>query len=286
MSYDGFSGRIFVVGSSGYIGSRLSLAGDKYSTVFGTSSKGGGGLLALDLDRPVDFDYGLICPGDLVYLTAAISSPDMCAGDTERVWGVNVSGTSIFIERAIDLGARVVFFSSDAVYGEREEPFDERAFPRPVGEYAVMKHEVERRFLSNPSFKSIRLSYVFSRFDKFTNLLLERYLDGVEVDLFHPFYRSIVYCNDVVEGALALGFRWDAFPEPVINFGGPKVLSRVMIADCLRETCLPGLRYKIVEPLPAFFDNRPRVIAMESPVFQRLLGRQQTPLHVAACSEF
>ena len=98
-----------------------------------------------------------------------------------------------------------------------------------------MKCEVEQRFSGNASFKAIRLSYVFSREDKFS-----RYLTGCaerneEADLFHPFFRAIVHRDDVVDGALALAAHWDDFPEQVINFGGPQVLSRIEFAECLRE---------------------------------------------------
>ncbi len=58
---------------------------------------------------------------------------------------MNVTGTSNFIQSVIDRGARVVFFSRDTVYGEREDAFDESAVCNPAGEYAEMKREVEQR---------------------------------------------------------------------------------------------------------------------------------------------
>lgn len=219
-------------------------------------------------------------------LTAAISAPDICAREHDRAWAVNVTGTSVFIESVISRGGRVVFFSSDTVYGEHEDEFDERAACNPAGEYAAMKRDVEQRFAGNPSFKAIRLSYVFSCEDKFT-----RYLAGCaerkeEADLFHPFFRAIVHRDDVVEGALALAKHWDEVSEQVINFGGPQVLSRIDFAECLREVRLHDLRFKVTEPGADFFKNRPRIIAMTSPVFARLLGRQPRTLFEAARLEF
>ena len=252
----------------------------------GTSSSGKGGLYALDLRLPSHFDYGLVEPGDVVLLTAAISSPDICSCERDRAWAVNVAGTSIFIQNVIDRGGRVVFFSSDTVYGEREDEFDEAAVCNPAGEYAEMKREVEQRFSGSASFKAIRLSYVFSREDKFSRYLTECAERNEEADLFHPFFRAIVHRDDVVEGALALAARWDDVPEQVINFGGPQVLSRIEFAECLRETHLHDLRFKVTEPGADFFKNRPRVIAMTSPVFCRLLGRPPRSLREAARLEF
>ena len=278
--------KLLVIGATGYIGARLLQSANKIAPAIGTSSVGGNNLLALRLDAPADFDYGKIHSGDVVLLTAAISAPDICAREHDRAWAVNVTGTSSFIQSAIDRGARVVFFSSDTVYGEREDAFDEKAVCNPAGEYAEMKREVEQRFSGNASFKAVRLSYVFSREDKFSRYLVGCAERNEEADLFHPFFRAIVHRGDVVEGALALIARWDDVPEQVINFGGPQVLSRIEFAECLREAHLHDLRFKVTEPGADFFNNRPRVIAMTSPVFSRLLGRPPRSLREAARLEF
>lgn len=277
---------LFIVGARGYVGSALFSNAKKAGSATGTSSSGGNALLKLRLDAPADFNYGKICPGDVVMLTAAISAPDICASDHDRAWAVNVAGTSSFIQNAIERGARVIFFSSDTVYGERGDEFDECAACNPAGEYAEMKREVEQRFAANPLFKSIRLSYVFSREDKFTRYLAGCAQRNEEADLFHPFFRAVVHRDDVVAGALALAERWHEIPEQVINFGGPQVLSRVEFAECLREIHLHDLRFKVTEPNADFFRNRPRVIAMKSPIFARLLGRPPHSFCEAARMEF
>jgi dTDP-4-dehydrorhamnose reductase len=278
--------KMIVVGASGYIGKLLHLGSLSISPAHGTSSTGLNDLIRLELDKPNDFDYEIICPSDVVFLTAAISAPDICANEHDRAWGVNVTGTSEFIINVMDRGGRVVFFSSDTVYGERSNTFDETAESNPAGEYAEMKSEVEKRFLGNPLFKSIRLSYVFSREDKFTKYLIGCEERGEEADLFHPFCRAIVHRDDVVDGALALADRWDEFPQQVINFGGPEVLSRIDFAECLKSAGIPSLRFKVTEPEEAFFKNRPKIIAMTSPVLSNLLGRPARSLLDAAKIEF
>lgn len=258
----------------------------KTGTAYGTSSSGRDGLLLLRLDAAPDIDYLEIEAGDTVFLTAAISTPDTCTREHARAWAVNVIGTSSFIQSVIDRGARLVFFSSDTVYGEREDTFDETAACNPAGEYAEMKREVEQRFAGNGSFKAIRLSYVYSREDKFSRYLAGCAERNEEANLFHPFFRAIVHRDDVVEGALALAARWVEVPEQVINFGGPQVLSRIDFARCLRDARLHDLRFKVTEPGADFFKNRPRVIAMTSPVFARLLGRPPRTLREAVRLEF
>lgn len=278
--------RLLIVGASGYIGRPLLECSRSAFNADGTSSSSATGLIYLRLESARDFDYDRICAGDVTLLTAAISAPDICAREHDRAWAVNVSGTSFFIQSVIDRGARVAFFSSDTIYGEREDSFDEAAPANPAGEYAEMKCEVEQRFLGNASFKTIRLSYVFSREDKFSRYLTGCAKRNEEADLFHPFFRAIVHRDDVVEGALALAARWGEVPDQVINFGGPQVLSRIEFAECLREAYLHDLRFKVTEPGTEFFKNRPRVIAMKSPVFASLLGRPPRTLRESARLEF
>jgi dTDP-4-dehydrorhamnose reductase len=278
--------KIIIVGATGYIGKQLHIRASANSNVYGTSSSGGDDLNHLQLNSPDTFNYGIIQPSDIVFLSAAISAPDICAREHARAWAVNVTGTSEFIEKVMSRGSRVVFFSSDAVYGDRRDGFDEAASINPAGEYAEMKAEVERRFLGNPLFKSIRLSYVFSREDKFTKYLSVCAERGEEAELFHPFYRAIVHRCDVIAGALALYERWDEFPQQVINFGGPEVLSRIDFAECLKQNALPGLRFRVSEPGDEFFKNRPRVIAMSSDILPKLLRQPSRTMAEAAQIEF
>lgn len=278
--------KFIIVGATGYIGKELMRCGNKTTLVLGTSSSESAVLLYLRLDAPDVFDFGVVQPLDVVFLTAAISSPDVCVREHDRAWAVNVTGTLSFISKVISRGARVIFFSSDTVYGERNDKFDERAESNPAGEYAEMKHEVEKRFLGNPLFKVIRLSYVFSQRDKFTKYLSGCTERGEEAEIFHPFYRAVIHRDDVVMGAIALAQRWDEFPQNIINFGGPEVLARTEFAGILKDTALPSLRFRVTEPEATFFKNRPKMIWMVSQTLALLLGRPAHSLREAARIEF
>ena len=276
--------RILVIGATGYIGrTLLARAG---GLARGTSSTPTEGLLHLQLGAPLAFDYSQIDDADTVLMTAAISAPDVCAREKDRAWNINVTGTSAFIERAMHRGARIIFFSSDTVYGDQATPFTESGNANPAGEYAEMKAAVENLFRSERNFKSARLSYVFSRNDKFTSYLKNCWNREEIAEVFHPFFRSVVHRDDVISGALSLADRWAQTPEWLINFGGPQTVSRVDFAKALRDTCLPDLGFVVTEPEATFFHNRPRCIAMQSPIFAKLLGRAPRGLREAAQFEF
>jgi dTDP-4-dehydrorhamnose reductase len=278
--------KVFVIGATGYIGHSLLKESNKYFLSYGTSSSESKDLIRLRLDASAEFDYDLIQSSDVIFMTAAISAPDICSQERDYAWAINVTGTSSFISKVMSRGARVVFFSSDTVYGERSDEFDETAACNPSGDYAVMKHEVEERFLGNPFFKTIRLSYVFSSEDKFTKYLHGCAKRGEEAEIFHPFYRAVVHRDDVVKGAIALSQFWEDFPQSVINFGGPEVIARTEFAQALKNSVLSALRFRQVNPEPDFFANRPRVIQMKSPLLKLLLERPALSLIEAIHIEF
>jgi len=231
-------------------------------------------MLRLDLGRADAFDYSILASGDVVALTAGISSPDACARNEAGARIVNVDGTARFMERALEHGARIIFLSSDTVLGEGGAP------------YARMKREIEARFVAHPGVRAVRLSYMFSREDPFTAYLAGCAARDTAADVFHPFYRAVVHREDVVQGILALAANWEAFKQPAINFGGPALMSRVEMASTLQRLALPALHWRTAEPPTGFFDNRPPTIAMTSPLLSALLGRPARALHDAITFEF
>lgn len=264
--------KIIVVGATGYVGKAVLEAARQNGIAVGTSTRGMNGLISFQLNVANNFDYQIIEPGDTVILCAAISAPDVCAKNYDFAKLINVDGTALFVGNVIDRGARVIFLSSDTVYGERDGEFDESAVCNPVGEYAEMKHAIEIMFKDNESFKSVRLSYVFSLEDKLTQYLIRCADEKLPVDVFHPFSRAIIYRGDVVKGLMALIQKWDLISERFLNFGGPMILSRIDFVNYFRDVHAPNLVVNVVEPNEDFFKNRPRIIAMKSSILDELLN--------------
>jgi len=220
-------GNIAIVGHHGFLAQRL-LSSNKFSgTITTTSRKSNApGSLYLDLGDPLAFDYRTLESVSTVILLAAISAPEECNSNYDHAYLVNVIGTSEFIKSCIALGVRVIFASSDVVYGECSNEVDEGDDLNPVGPYAKMKAEVENRFSYSRLFRAIRFSYIFARNDKFTRFVLDCIEEKRVCEIFEPFSRSVVYVDDVVDGIAALCCNWGAVPSNVINFSGTATLAR------------------------------------------------------------
>jgi len=280
--------KLFIVGKNSYIGKNLGniVRQFPYDVKFITSHPEGGDDLFLDFNYPGDFNYSIIKESDYIILLAAISSPDICRNNFKMAFKINVEGTIYFIKNVLKRRARVLFFSSDTVYGNSDNHVTEFSETSPVGEYAKMKKEVEDNFKENINFKVFRLSYVFSKNDKFTSYLNYCCNNNTIAIIYHPIFRKVIYLQDVIDSVILIGEKWDHFDNQIFNLCGNELLSRINLSEIYREIVDKRLKISVVEPDEAFFNARPKVVNMKSVFLKNLLGREPTPIETAFYQEF
>lgn len=260
-----------IIGKNGFIAKEL-LSRRTYEVT--TSNIESNGSLFLDLKQPDSFNYSIINNDTTIVFLAALSSPDICNNNYNQAYKVNTIGTKYFIEEAIKRGAKVLFFSSDVVYGNTIEKVDENSKTNPFGNYAKMKDEVEKAFEGEKNFKAFRLSYVLSKEDKYLSYLKSCTDKNELAEVFHPFTRKVIYLEDVLEAIENILVKWDEFENQKFNICGDEEISRKDIADFYNEEVGVKLRYKIIEPNDKFWDARPKDINITSIYFEKLLGRK------------
>lgn len=257
--------RIAIIGSSGYIASFLIRKLEKEEHKVIRIDQTEDADFFLNLLEPKAFDYSVLDDVDFIIFTAAISSPDKCATDYKMCWDINVEGTSYLIREAITRKCRVLFFSSDAVFGEDTgEIFDENSDTNAKTPYGRMKKEIEDRFKFVPGFKAIRLSYVASKKDKFISYCISCADKDETAEVFHPFYRNVIVINDVVDIVLWFINNWEQYEPFVLNVAGNELISRVRIVDELNRFLNKKIKVKILFPGEDFYKNRPQITQMKS----------------------
>lgn len=276
--------KVIVIGSSGLIGSYLVSKLQSDSIIISTS-RTGSGTVKFDYETSSELN-GFVDKGDTVILAAAISSPDICKRSYEDAFHTNVTLTARNVETLLKIGARIIFTSSDAVYGETRQKVDELDIPTPKGFYGEMKRQIEIMFQEEKNFKSIRLSYVFSNQDKFYRYLKSCVQKKEIAEIFHGFSRSVVSIEDVRKGVQELIKRWDDFDMPHINFCGPQLVSRVELANFIKTSALPDLEYEVVMSPTSFFDERATTTYMTSKFFAELLTRNPQHVNAVLYSQF
>lgn len=265
-----------IIGKNGFIAKKLIEKGDYLVTSSSNNTE-----LYLDLKEAKEFDYSILNKDSKIILLAAISSPDECNNNYEESYKINVSGTKYFIKEAIKKGAKVLFFSSDVVYGNSLNEVDENAQTHPFGNYAKMKNEVEKAFEKERNFKVFRLSYVLSSEDKYLSYL-QNCIDKNDIaEVYHPFSRKVIFIEDVLKAIENIIEKWNDFDNQKFNICGNEYISRKDIADFYNEVIGNKLIYKIIEPDDKFWEARPKDINLISIYLEKLLGRKPTKIEDA-----
>lgn len=258
--------KIGIVGSTGYIAGFLveRLAGNRNVESVLKMDQANADV-KLDLQHAEDFEYDMLNGLDFIIFTAAISGPDKCASEYDLCWAINVTGTNYFIHEAVKRGCKVLFFSSDAVFGDIQGfIYDENSETKAQTPYGKMKKAVEDEFRNEPLFKAIRLSYVASEKDRFISYCLKCMQTGETADVFHPFYRNVITVSDVVDVVEWFAGHWDEYKEKFLCVAGRELVSRVRIADEMNRIYGEKLAYKVSRPDEQFYKNRPAVTQMRS----------------------
>lgn len=264
--------KLALVGSSGYISSFLIKEFEKMCDVTQVLKidQTEEADVKLNLLHAENFNYNLLRDVDYVIFTAAISSPDRCSSDFDVSWKINVIGTQYFIAKALKCGCKVLFFSSDAVFGdEKGKIYTEISETKAETAYGKMKKAIEDNFKNDKNFKAIRLSYVVSLKDKFLKYCISCIKTHTIAEIYHPFYRNCISVDDVVKVVVWLILNWNIYEPFVLNVAGKELVSRIRIADELNRNWNEKLKYKVVEPSEAFYQNRPKITQMKSLYLQK-----------------
>lgn len=135
-----------ILGASGQVGHQLMQQAEQIcSQVVGTGYRQcTGGLVSLDL-RDEDQLARLIgsVEPDVIFLPAAYTNVEAAESDPETCWAVNVTAVVAVARLARQHHARLVFFSTDHVFGESDRPQDEDEPTLPQSVYARSKVAAE-----------------------------------------------------------------------------------------------------------------------------------------------
>ena len=133
--------RVFLTGGKGFFGSRFREAHHHNFEILSTDVEE---LNILEKDKVQDA-LNLFKP-DYVIHAAAIALTDYCNRNPEKCREINVTGTLNVAAACRQVGAKMVFLSSEQVFNGNEEPgpYRECDRPRPDTVYGKNKWEAEQ----------------------------------------------------------------------------------------------------------------------------------------------
>jgi dTDP-4-dehydrorhamnose reductase len=189
-------------------------------------------LADLDGLRACAVDF---CPTHVVHL-AAMSAVADCHARPADARRVNVEATRVLAEAAAEVGAWLVYSSTDMVFGGDAAPYREEDPPHPLSEYGRSKAAAEAVLADFEHALTIRLPLMYGwpctrRATTFVGQI-EALRRGERLRLFADEFRTSVWLGDAARAVIGLA---RAGVGGCIHVAGPERLSRYeLIASAAR----------------------------------------------------
>ena len=186
---------------------------------------------------------------DWVLLAAAVSNVDRCEREPELAWSVNRDGAVHVAESVRELGARLLFVSTDYVFdGQKHFPeeYETSDVKRPLSVYARTKSEAEDRVREIlPDCCIARTSWIFGRArESFPTRMLALATRQKEIPAVVDKYSVPSYGRDVARILLCLVEANASGIYHAVNLGGASWY------DLAEETLrLAGVKDVILKPI-------------------------------------
>lgn len=212
----------------------------------------------------------------IVFLPAAMTHVDRAELHPAECRAVNVEGTAAVAQAVREVGARLVFFSTDHVFAECDRPMTEDDPIQPQSEYAKSKADAEDRIRSllPMSHLIVRTSWVFGPEEQEKNFVyraIRTIRSGEPLVVAVDQFGQPTYGPDLARVAVELG---QAGQSGTVHVVGPDRLTRLDHARLIARVF--GLDASLIAGRPTaelgLAAPRPRTVWLADDKLRRLLG--------------
>lgn len=229
--------KLLVTGGSGFLGKRIK---EKYNAIAPSHAE----MEITNLDQCIAV-LKQYAPKAVVHC-AAISDTGYCAKHPEEGYRINVQGAENMAKACAKLGIKLVFASSDQVYGSGRLPHDEEEEVCPATPYGVMKRGAENRVLAAcPEAVCLRLSWMYDVPQPERPSFLSQLQTQQTMRLSNQEYRGITWVMEVVEQIEKIL----QLPGGVYNAGSPNHITTyetgMKVQEKLMKNSLPAAQIEM-----------------------------------------
>ncbi len=285
--------KLLIFGAGGFIGGRLAQAALAHGWQVTAATRAGEPILpgaqcaACNVTDPSQVEALVrAARPDAVANLAASANIDRAEVEREAAWRVNVQAAVSIAESAARHGARLVHFSSDAVFDGTRARYSEDDPPAPLNYYGDTKAEADQRLLALPGSAailriSLALGYPLRRGNSFLSVLRLRLGQGEPVYAPEDEVRTPIDVTSLCAAALALAASGY---HGLLNIGAIESIDRYALT-CRLAGALgydAGLVRRAGPPLPGraprhkngvlAVEKIQRVLAMPMPTIEQMLA--------------
>jgi dTDP-4-dehydrorhamnose reductase len=185
--------------------------------------------------------------------------------------GTIINGASHVMKAAESLSSRVIFLSTDAVFGGRNKKYYENDMPDYINEYGRAKYEAEKIVLNNAGFVvRSSLVYGFQPADIRTSQLLEDLQKGItRIAYFSDEFRCPIFVNDL---CYMLTEMVNLKVPQILHMTGPECISRMDFACRIASAFNFSINSVKTALLKESGFNRPQRLCLDSSLGQKVLS--------------
>jgi len=180
---------------------------------------------------------------DVIFHLAALTDVVESEVKKDEYWNVNVVGTENVLKIARDVGAKLIFTSSAAVYGELNNVAREDLKPSPISFYGITKLECEKLCMRyyeeyGTDIVVLRLFNVFGERAQggVVKIFLERAREGKPLIIYGDgeAVRDFIYVGDVVDALIKAALSEKASGR-ILNIGSGKPTKVKELAEVVAK---------------------------------------------------
>lgn len=183
-----------------------------------------------------------------VFMPSGFTWVDGCEDQVERAMQVNALAPEAVAKECKALGAALVYYSTEYVFGENGGPYDEKALTDPLGVYAQSKLEGEKRVLAAcPDALVLRTTVVYGPEPQGKNAvyqIIKNLAAGKAMVQPVDQLTSPTYNRDLARASVELV---ELLEKGVWNVAGPEVIDRAAFAQLAAATF--GLKGELMTPM-------------------------------------
>ncbi|HPF38024.1 MAG TPA: SDR family oxidoreductase [Phycisphaerae bacterium] len=272
-----------ITGAGGQLGSvLLRLLAKRGAAAVGAVSERGprpeiGEVISIDLTKTTKLvDLVRRLRPQFILHTAAVTNVNDAFRDPDHARLINFEVTERLKDLAEEIGARLVFTSTDLVFNGIEAPYRESDATAPTSIYGATKAEAELALIESDATVILRLPLMFGvpAVDRPTTFMhqVRAILDRRELTLFGDEFRTPIWLEDAARACVDIAQSDFA---GVLHAGGPERLSRLRMGELtasamgIHDARLRAIaQCEIQTPEP-----RPVDVSLDSSQFESLMRR-------------
>lgn len=217
--------KINILGSNGSIGKGLRSLNQEKFTFFSRLSSD----KYFSISNPKEkSEYSKLNSNDVVLFLAALSKPNYIENNKVETINLNFINTSLILDTLLEKNVKILFASTDQVYGSNIDLACEDDQTNPKNFYAYSKLLIEEKYKTNQNFKVLRFSQCVNGFDSFSLYSKDCITNNRKVELFKNHHRNL-FSTDLLEEFLTRIknniIQFENIPK-ILNFGGSNVIKK------------------------------------------------------------